>query len=108
MYAVCLVRQEEGHEAIVLGDEYKVRQQLSLIVHAEAVKAIEAGGSLSVFVCRPEKMQNDVRNAVAKANLDVFLKVLSMWASTCTASTSRGHEVMCYAGGQYFSTAALR
>ncbi|KFY07967.1 hypothetical protein V492_06661 [Pseudogymnoascus sp. VKM F-4246] len=62
----------EGHEDTVLGEEYRIRPQLPLIVEEEAIKATETGGSLSVFVCGPDTMQNDVRNAVAKENLNIL------------------------------------
>lgn len=62
----------EGHEGIVPGREFEGRPQLPLIVHEEANNAAEVGQSLSVFVCGPDTMQNDVRNAVAKENLDIL------------------------------------
>lgn len=53
-------------------EEFVGRPQLPLIVHEEAAKVAEAKQSLSVFVCGPETMQNDVRNAVAKENLNIL------------------------------------
>lgn len=54
----------------MLGEEFKVRPQLALIVQGEAVTTTETGQSLNIFVCGLDTMQNDVRNAVAKENLN--------------------------------------
>jgi hypothetical protein len=68
-------------KVVLLGDRHNLptpgaecvgRPQLLLIVHEVAVKVAEAKQSLSVFVCGPETMQNDVRNAVAKENLNIL------------------------------------
>ncbi|KAE9364460.1 putative ferric-chelate reductase [Stipitochalara longipes BDJ] len=63
---------EEGPHFTVLGNEFKGRPPLSLIVQEEAAKVADAGQLLSVFVCGPVTMQNDVRNAVAEENLNVL------------------------------------
>jgi hypothetical protein len=63
---------EEKYETTILGWAFEGRPQLSLIVQEEAAKVAEAGQSLGVFVCGPTVMQNDVRNAVAKENLNVL------------------------------------
>lgn len=63
---------EKGHEATSLGEEFKGRPQLAVIIQEEAEKVAEAGDSLGVFVCGPVTMQNDVRNAVAEANLNIL------------------------------------
>lgn len=63
---------EEGHEATVPSKEFEGRPQLPLVIQEEAGKVAEAGQSLSVFVCGPVTMQNDVRNAVAKENLNIL------------------------------------
>ncbi|KID74437.1 Ferric/cupric reductase transmembrane component 7 [Metarhizium brunneum] len=48
------------------------RPQLPLVIQEEAARVADACESLSVFVCGPATMQNDVRNAVAEANLKVL------------------------------------
>ncbi|CZS91302.1 related to Fre1p and Fre2p [Rhynchosporium agropyri] len=53
------------------GTEYEGRPSLPIIIRDEAARAADAGQSLSVYVCGPDEMQNDVRNAVAKQNLDI-------------------------------------
>lgn len=63
---------EEGHEVTVPGKEFEGRPQLPWIIQEEAAKVAEAGQSLSVFVCGPDAMQNDVRNAVAEENLNIL------------------------------------
>ncbi|ORY19254.1 ferric reductase like transmembrane component-domain-containing protein [Clohesyomyces aquaticus] len=62
----------ETNNSAVPGKEFEGRPHLATIVHDEAAKVASAGQSLSVFVCGPTTMQNDVRNAVAKENLDVL------------------------------------
>lgn len=62
--------REEGRNIDVLEREFEGRPQLPQIIQ-EAASAAEAGQSLSVFVCGPTTMQNDVRNAVAKENLKI-------------------------------------
>lgn len=62
----------EGQQATVPGNELCGRPELPLIVHEEGTRAAEAGQSLSVFVCGPPTMQNDVRNAVAEENLNIL------------------------------------
>lgn len=57
-----------GVRTFVVGSEFQGRPPLPLIVQEEATKAAEAGESLSVYVCGPITMQNDVRNAVALEN----------------------------------------
>jgi hypothetical protein len=63
---------DDGHEATVPGKEFEGRPQLPLIIREEAAKVAGAGQSLSIFVCGPETMQNDVRNAVAEENLHIL------------------------------------
>ncbi|KAI2483962.1 ferric reductase [Pyrenophora tritici-repentis] len=62
----------EPAAAVVPDIEFQGRPQLPQIVQEEATRAADAGGSLSVYVCGPETMQNDVRNAVAAENLKIF------------------------------------
>lgn len=62
----------EGHDLSVPGHELGGRPDLPVIVHEEGSRAAEAGQSLSVFVCGPLTMQNDVRNAVAAENLAII------------------------------------
>jgi NAD(P)H-flavin reductase len=63
---------EDVHEASVPGKEFKGRPQLPLIIQEESAKVAEVGQSLSVFVCGPDTMHNDVRNAVAEENLKIL------------------------------------
>ncbi|KAL7925673.1 ferric reductase like transmembrane component domain-containing protein [Trichoderma austrokoningii] len=63
--------KEEGHNIHALEREFKGRPQLPQIIQ-EATRVADAGQSLSVFVCGPTTMQNDVRNAVAKENLKIL------------------------------------
>lgn len=62
----------KGQQVTVLGNELCGRPKLPLIIHDEGTRAAEAGQSLSVFVCGPATMQNDVRNAVAEENLNIL------------------------------------
>ncbi|KAF2866942.1 ferric reductase like transmembrane component-domain-containing protein [Massariosphaeria phaeospora] len=62
----------KSHEAQIPGREVQGRPPLALTIQAEAAQAAESGKSLGVFVCGPETMQNDVRNAVAAANLKIL------------------------------------
>lgn len=48
------------------------RPRLPDIINKEGARASEARQSLAVFVCGPEAMLSDVRNAVAKQNLQVL------------------------------------
>jgi NAD(P)H-flavin reductase len=59
-------------DVYVRGKEMEGRPRLSLIIQEEALKAAEARESLGVFVCGPETMQNDVRNAVAAENVKIL------------------------------------
>jgi NAD(P)H-flavin reductase len=61
----------QGREIFVPGKEFEGRPQLEVIVNEEASKVADAGESLSGFVCGPTTMLNDVRNAVARENLDI-------------------------------------
>ena len=63
---------EKGISLPVPGRGYEGRPQLPGIVQEEASRAAEAGGSLSVYVCGPITMQDDVRNAVAEENLNII------------------------------------
>ncbi|KAF1940217.1 hypothetical protein EJ02DRAFT_435809 [Clathrospora elynae] len=60
------------HLSTMQGREFEGRPQLPMIVSEEANKVHDAGQSLSVFVCGPVTMQNDVRNAVAVENLKIL------------------------------------
>ncbi|OAG06197.1 uncharacterized protein CC84DRAFT_1092426 [Paraphaeosphaeria sporulosa] len=62
----------KGHDVHVPGKELEGRPRLPAIIKEEAAKAAEASESLGVFVCGPETMQNDVRNAVAAENLEIL------------------------------------
>lgn len=63
---------EEGGRTINVPErDFEGRPQLPQIVQ-EAASVAEAGQSLSVFVCGPKTMQNDVRNAVAEENLKIL------------------------------------
>ncbi|KFZ03476.1 hypothetical protein V502_10919 [Pseudogymnoascus sp. VKM F-4520 (FW-2644)] len=62
----------EEQQAIVTGNELFGRPDLPLIIREEGARTAEAGQSLSVFVCGPATMQNDVRNAVAEENLNII------------------------------------
>jgi NAD(P)H-flavin reductase len=62
----------EGQQATVPGEELCGRPELPLIVHEEGARAAEVSQSLSVFVCGPPTMQNDIRNAVAEENLNIL------------------------------------
>lgn len=66
-----IVVRTKGHDGHITGKELEGRPQLSFIIQEEAVKAAEGNESLGVFVCGPETMQNDVRNAVAAENLRI-------------------------------------
>jgi ferredoxin-NADP reductase len=63
---------ETGISLAIPGQEHQGRPDLSLIIKDRALKAKEESKALSVYVCGPETMQNDVRNAVAAANLDIL------------------------------------
>ncbi|KAF2641379.1 hypothetical protein P280DRAFT_517583 [Massarina eburnea CBS 473.64] len=64
--------QGTTHDASIPGKEVDGRPRLSAIVHDEAGLSAEAGESLGVFICGPDTMQNDVRNAVAAENLNIL------------------------------------
>lgn len=55
----------------VPGKEFEDRPRLAQIIHEEGSKMAFEGRSMGVFVCGPETMQNDVRNAVAAENLQI-------------------------------------
>jgi NAD(P)H-flavin reductase len=63
---------ENGVESGVPGREFEGRPPLPLIIQEEAARAADAGELLSVYVCGPTTMQNDVRNAVARENLNIL------------------------------------
>ncbi|KAM0521916.1 hypothetical protein ACHAPE_002480 [Trichoderma viride] len=63
--------KEQGRNIDVLERDFEGRPQLPQIIQ-EAASVAEAGQSLSVFVCGPTTMQNDVRNAVAEENLKIL------------------------------------
>jgi hypothetical protein len=62
---------DEKYNATVPGEQFKGRPELPLIIQEETAKA-EVGQSVSVYVCGPTTMQNDVRNAVAEENMKVL------------------------------------
>jgi NAD(P)H-flavin reductase len=61
----------ETHQGTLAG-EFEGRPQLPTIIKEEADLVRERHQSLSVFVCGPITMQNDVRNAVAAENLNIL------------------------------------
>lgn len=63
--------REEGRNVNVTEEEFEGRPQLPKIIQ-KAASVAEAGQLLSVFVCGPTTMQNDVRNAVAEENLSIL------------------------------------
>ncbi|KFY45271.1 hypothetical protein V494_01026 [Pseudogymnoascus sp. VKM F-4513 (FW-928)] len=67
-----VIVKTEVQQVAASGNEHCGRPELPLIVHEEGMRAAEAGQSLSVFVCGPNTMQNDVRNAVAEENLNIL------------------------------------
>jgi NAD(P)H-flavin reductase len=67
-----IVDLEKGIETAIPGKEFEGRPQLPPIVREEAARAADASESLSVYICGPTTMQNDVRNAVASENLSVL------------------------------------
>jgi hypothetical protein len=67
-----IIPEGDGNKATVPEESFAGRPPLSLIVREEATKVAEANQSLGVFVCGPETMQDDVRNAVAKENLNIL------------------------------------
>ena len=66
------ILQDKGREVKVPYQETYGRPQLPEMIKQEAAESREANQSLGVFVCGPTTMQNDVRNAVAKENLDIL------------------------------------
>jgi hypothetical protein len=64
--------EADGESTHIPGKELGGRPDLPSIVHDEGIKAAEGEYSLNVFVCGPDDMQNDVRNAVAKENLGIL------------------------------------
>ncbi|KAL9080553.1 MAG: hypothetical protein Q9157_000695 [Trypethelium eluteriae] len=66
------VKPEEEETTLIPGKELHGRPELPLIITEEGAHIAETGESLSVFVCGPTTMQNDVRNAVAGENLKVL------------------------------------
>jgi predicted ferric reductase len=67
-----VVDTEKGLATALPGSDFDGWPQLPMTVHEEAAKATEAGELLSVYVCGPTTMQNDVRNAVASENLKIL------------------------------------
>ncbi|CAI6334207.1 unnamed protein product [Periconia digitata] len=57
--------------ADVLDREVEGRPYLPAVIAEEAASAADVGADLGVFVCGPEEMQRDVRNAVAGENLKI-------------------------------------
>ncbi|TID25804.1 hypothetical protein E6O75_ATG03667 [Venturia nashicola] len=55
----------------VPGKEFEDRPRLAQIIHEEGMKLTQEGRSMGVYICGPETMQNDVRNAVAAENLQI-------------------------------------
>lgn len=64
--------ESKGHRVCILGKELSGRPELPTMIHQEASPAAEEDQSLSVFVCGPTGMQNEVRNAVASENLRIL------------------------------------
>lgn len=58
--------------AIPESQEPHGRPRLPEIIREEAATVAGTGKSLGVFACGPETMQNDIRNAVASANLNIL------------------------------------
>lgn len=63
---------QQSSQSCISGKELPGRPQLPRIIHEEAVKVAETKQSLGIFACGPLTMQNDIRNAVATENLEVF------------------------------------
>lgn len=67
------VSVQGGTQKATIEDKtFEGRPRLPLIVHEEADKSAAASQSLGVFVCGPDTMQDDVRNAVAGENLNIL------------------------------------
>ncbi|KAL9095190.1 MAG: hypothetical protein Q9165_002446 [Trypethelium subeluteriae] len=66
------VKSEEKDITPIPGKELRGRPELPQIIAEEGAHTAESGQSLSVFVCGPASMQNDVRNAVAGENMEVL------------------------------------
>jgi NAD(P)H-flavin reductase len=66
-----IATSNETHKGALAG-EFEGRPQLREVVKEEADLVRERHQSLSVFVCGPITMQNDVRNAVAAENLRIL------------------------------------
>ncbi|KAF5007836.1 hypothetical protein FDECE_5862 [Fusarium decemcellulare] len=62
---------EGGSESALSVDELDGRPDLPATIR-QVAKEMTAVDSLGVYVCGPDTMQNDVRNAVAAANLDIL------------------------------------
>lgn len=60
------------HQQEVAGDEARGRPNVPSIVREEVAKAAAVEKSLGFYVCGPDTMQNDARNAAARANLGVM------------------------------------
>lgn len=70
-----IIAQEDRTEttsSALFDEQLDGRPQLPLIVQEEAARTATGGESLAVFVCGPDTMQDDVRNAVAEANLNIL------------------------------------
>lgn len=63
---------QQSYRSSIAGQELHGRPQLPRIIHEEADRVAEANQSLGVFACGPLTMQNDIRNAVAKENLEIL------------------------------------
>ncbi|KAL5118441.1 hypothetical protein ACEQ8H_003617 [Pleosporales sp. CAS-2024a] len=63
---------KNDHHSTISGRECEGRPQLPSIIREEAQMVRQGQHSLSVFVCGPTTMQNDVRNAVAAENLNIL------------------------------------
>ncbi|KAF4469683.1 Ferric cupric reductase transmembrane component 7 [Fusarium albosuccineum] len=62
---------EGGSESALSVDELNGRPDLPTTIQ-QVAKEMTTADSLGVYVCGPDTMQNDVRNAVAAANLDIL------------------------------------
>jgi NAD(P)H-flavin reductase len=66
-----IATSNETHQGASAG-EFEGRPQLPMVIKEEADSIRERHQLLSVFVCGPITMQNDVRNAIAAENLNIL------------------------------------
>jgi len=65
-------RPKELNTNDTLDEDIRGRPELPLVIRHEATAASTAGQMVGVFLCGPLTMQEDVRNAVAKENLNIL------------------------------------